>query len=237
MPPRTYQGISYGFEMRIRRRGGRIATKKVQVIYEKDTHQQLLSEMGRVLREFGCSLDGVDLEEFLMHITGFTRVDRPIILNGRGLPPLDDERPPGYDYKVNWMLEDRNLIDALVRLVFSRLDLVARNSTIIQPTPILNGAASMAGSRTYRKAAHLAPSPNRSRSLAPSPQSHDRARPGGGPCPGRTRARGRRVLRSLAAGRRRSKIKAEGLEPRRSEIKALSYIGACQNRAYTQRFS
>ena len=152
MPPRTFQGISYGFEMRIRRRGGRIATKKVQVIYEKDTHQQLLSEMGRVLREFGCSLDGVDLEEFLMHITGFTRVDRPIILNGRGLPPLDDERPPGYDYKVNWMLEDRNLIDALVRLVFSRLDLVARNSTIIQPTPILNGAASVDGSRTYRKA-------------------------------------------------------------------------------------
>ena len=148
----TYQGVSYGFEMRIRRRGGRIATKKVQVIYEKDTHQQLLSEMGRVLREFGCSLDGVDLEEFLMHLTGFTRVDRPIILNGRGLPPLDDERPPGYDYKVNWMLEDRNLIDALVRLVFSRLDLVARNSTIIQPTPILNGAASVDGSRTYRKA-------------------------------------------------------------------------------------
>ena len=44
-------------------------------------------------------------------------------------------------------------------------------------------------------------------------------------------------LRSLAAGRRRSKIKAEGLEPRRSEIKALSHIGACRNRAYTRRFS
>jgi hypothetical protein len=124
----------------------------VQVIYEKDKHQQLLSKIGRVLREFGCSLDGVDLEEVLKHITGFTRFDRPIILNGRGLPPLDDESPPGYDYKVNWMLEDRNLIDALVKLVFSRLDLVARNSTSIQPTPILNGAATMTGSRTYRKA-------------------------------------------------------------------------------------
>ena len=147
LSPRTYQGTSYGFRMKI----NRTTSGNVKVIYEKGTFQQLLSEMDQLLREYGCSLDGVDTEELLKHITGFSRFDRPIRLQGRGFPPRD-ETPPGFDYVSNWMLEDRNLIDALVNLVFSRIGFVARNWQSIELTPILNGAATKPGSKTYMKA-------------------------------------------------------------------------------------
>ena len=142
-----YQGTCFGFHMHM----NRYTTKLVKMIYERDRLQQLLSELGRVLTEYGCTLVGVDLQEFLQHITGFSRFDRPIILKGRKFP-LRGKTPPGYDYVANWMLEDRNLIDALMNIVFSRVDLVARNSQSIELTPILNGAATKPGSKTYTKA-------------------------------------------------------------------------------------
>jgi hypothetical protein len=69
-----------------------------------------------------------------------------------------DEYPPDYDYVANWMLEDREMIDDLVKIVFSRNDLVARNSKSIVLTPHLDGAAT--GSNAYMKAViFYAPSP------------------------------------------------------------------------------
>jgi hypothetical protein len=97
---------------------------KVKVIYEEDKHDRLLLEMGRVIQAHGCRLLGVDIEEVLRHMTGLTS-DRPI--NIKGLKPLRQKYPPGYDYDSKFMLGDRKLIDALVKLVFSRVDLVARN--------------------------------------------------------------------------------------------------------------
>ena len=65
----TFQGISYGFEMYTNQRNRRTSTI-VKAIYEQGKHDQLLFEMGRVLRvqEYGCSLVGVEIEELLQHI-------------------------------------------------------------------------------------------------------------------------------------------------------------------------
>jgi len=143
---RTFQGTYYAFDMYV----DRCTTIQVKVIYEKARHDRLLFEMGRVLRKNECRLVGVDIEDVLRHITGFAS-DRPIILKGPKFLPRD-ESPPDYDYPANWMLEDRKMIDDLVKLVFSRVDLVARNSKSIELFPYLNGAATSRRSKTYMKA-------------------------------------------------------------------------------------
>ena len=139
----TFQGTYYAFEIRVNGK----TTKRVKVIYEEGQHDRLLFEMVEVFQKNGYRLVGVDIEEVLRHITGFTS-DQPIILKGPKVLPRD-EPPPGFDYNANWMLRDRQLIDDLVKLVFSRVDLVAINSTSIELFPYLNGAT---GTKTYMKA-------------------------------------------------------------------------------------
>jgi hypothetical protein len=148
----TFQGTYFAINMHI----DQFNTKKVKVIYEEAKLDLVLFEIGRVLLEKRCLLVGVDTQEVLRHITGFAS-NRPIILKGPKFLPRD-EYPPDYDYVGNWMLEDRKMIDDLVKIVFSRNDLVAKNSKIIVLTPHLDGAAT--GSNAYMKAViFYAPSP------------------------------------------------------------------------------
>jgi hypothetical protein len=148
----TYQGTYFAINMHI----DQFNTKKVKVIYEEAKLDLLLFEIGRVLLEKRCLLVGVDTQEVLRHITGFAS-NRPIMLKGPKFLPRD-EYPPDYDYVANWMLEDRKMIDDLVKIVFSRNDLVARNSKSIVLTPHLDGAAT--ASNAYMKAViFYAPSP------------------------------------------------------------------------------
>ena len=141
-----YQGTYYAFWMDLY---GEISLW-VKIIYEEEKHDLLLLEMGRVIQEHGWRLLVVDIEEVLRHITGFAS-DRPI--NFKGPKPLRRKYPPGYDYDAKFMLEDRKLIDALVKLVFSRVDLVARNSQSIELFPFLVRAGT--GSGSYTKAVIL----------------------------------------------------------------------------------
>ena len=138
-----YQGTYYAFWMDLY---GELSVK-AKIIYEKEKHDRLLLEMGRVIQEHGWRLLGMDIEEVLRHITGFAS-DRPI--NLKGPKPLREKYPPGYDYDAKFMLGARKLIDALVKLVFSRVDLVARNSQSIELFPSLGGA--WTGSDSYTKA-------------------------------------------------------------------------------------
>ena len=141
-----YRGTYYGFWIDLY---GELSVK-VKIIYEEKKHDRLLLEMGRVIQEHGWRLIGGDIEEVLKHITGFSS-DRPI--NLKGPKPLGEKYPPGYDYDAKFMLGDRKLIDALVKLVFSRIDLVARNTQSIELFPSLYGAGT--GSDSYTKAVIL----------------------------------------------------------------------------------
>jgi hypothetical protein len=140
----TFRGTYFAFNMYI----DRFNTIKVKVIYEEAKLDLVLSEIGRVLLDNGCRPVGVDIEEVLRHITGFTS-NRPIILKGPKFLPRD-EYPPNFDYVANWMLEDRKMIDDLVKIVFGRVDLVAKNSKSIVLSPYLDGAAT--SSNAYMKA-------------------------------------------------------------------------------------
>jgi len=140
---RIFQGTYYAFDIYV----NRSTTKRVKVIYGEDQHDRLLFEMVGVFQANGCRVVGVDIEEVLRHITGYTS-DRPIILKGPKILPRD-ETPPGYDYAANWMLKERKMIDDLVKLVFSHVDLVALNSKSVDLFPHLNGAT---GTKTYMKA-------------------------------------------------------------------------------------
>ena len=70
-----YRGTYYGFWIDLY---GELSVK-VKIIYEENKHDRLLLEMGQVIQEHGWRLLGVDIEEVLRHITGFTS-DRPINL-------------------------------------------------------------------------------------------------------------------------------------------------------------
>jgi len=138
-----FQGTYYAFDIHINRK----TIKRIKVIYEEGQHNRILFQMVEVFQTNGYRLVGVDIEEVLRHISGFTS-DQPIILQGPKVLPRE-ESPPGYDYAANWMLGERKLIDDLVKLVFSRVDLVALNSRSIDLFPHLIGAT---GTKTYMKA-------------------------------------------------------------------------------------
>jgi hypothetical protein len=108
-----------------------------KIVYEKEKLDRLHLEICRVLKEHKFSTDGVDLDEVCQHVIGFANSpERAIILNGPKFCPRS-EFPADYDWHENWMSEDRKMIDDLLNVVFSRIDLVARNSKSIVLTPFL----------------------------------------------------------------------------------------------------
>ena len=100
-----FQGTYYAFDIHINRK----TIKRIKVIYEEGQHNRILFQMVEVFQTNGYRLVGVDIEEVLRHISGFTS-DQPIILQGPKVLPRE-ESPPGYDYAANWMLGERKLIE------------------------------------------------------------------------------------------------------------------------------
>ena len=108
-----------------------------KVIYEQPKFNRVLEEMGRALVANGYSIRGGDLTKLHQYVVGFsTPGNRTIILSGprfiaRNQYPID------FDWEAHFMSQDRRVIDDLVNVVFSRPDLVAKNSTSIGLTPLL----------------------------------------------------------------------------------------------------